>query len=144
MRKVGESKGSSETLVKDALAERLRDEITSGRLRPGLRIVEGTWARKFGVALRPARCAGGVGRAACVGGKTRFLTPGTCHRCDAAGGEEEPVPGTAGRRFGIPSGTLPFIGEFLRVGTLAQDTPAIVCVCTNQGPGKWAEHVGVG
>ena len=50
MRKVGESKGSSETLVKDALAERLRDEITSGRLRPGLRIVEGTWARKFGVA----------------------------------------------------------------------------------------------
>jgi hypothetical protein len=56
----------------------------------------------------------------------------------------EPVRGSAGRGFGVPSGALPSIGEFLLVGTLTQDTPAIVCICTNQGPGKRAEHVGVG
>jgi DNA-binding GntR family transcriptional regulator len=37
-------------LVKHALAERLRAEIVSGALKPGVRIVEGTWGRKFGVA----------------------------------------------------------------------------------------------
>jgi DNA-binding GntR family transcriptional regulator len=36
--------------VKHALAERLRAEIVSGALKPGVRIVEGTWGRKFGVA----------------------------------------------------------------------------------------------
>lgn len=41
---------SGEPLVKHALAERLRAEIVSGALRPGMRIVEGTWGRKFGVA----------------------------------------------------------------------------------------------
>ena len=39
-----------EPLVKHALAERLRAEIVSGALKPGVRIVEGTWGRKFGVA----------------------------------------------------------------------------------------------
>jgi DNA-binding GntR family transcriptional regulator len=41
---------SSEPLVKHTVADRLRVEIASGALRPGVRIVEGTWARKFGVA----------------------------------------------------------------------------------------------
>ena len=37
-------------LVKHNLAERLRQEILSGALQPGMRIVEGKWAAKFGVA----------------------------------------------------------------------------------------------
>lgn len=37
-------------LVKTNLAERLRQEIVNGTLAPGERIVEGTWAVKFGVA----------------------------------------------------------------------------------------------
>jgi DNA-binding GntR family transcriptional regulator len=37
-------------LVKHNLAERLRQEIMSGSLKPGMRIVEGKWAAKFGVA----------------------------------------------------------------------------------------------
>ena len=37
-------------LVKHNLAERLRQEILSGALQPGTRIVEGKWAAKFGVA----------------------------------------------------------------------------------------------
>src|SRR5882757_5615020 len=41
---------AGEPLVKHTLAGQLRDEIVSGALRPGERIVEGTWARKFGVA----------------------------------------------------------------------------------------------
>lgn len=40
----------SEPLVKHALADRLRAEIVSGVLKPGSRIVEGTWGRKFSVA----------------------------------------------------------------------------------------------
>jgi DNA-binding GntR family transcriptional regulator len=40
----------SETLVKHSLASQLRAEIMSGTLRPGVRIVEGTWARRLGVA----------------------------------------------------------------------------------------------
>jgi DNA-binding GntR family transcriptional regulator len=39
-----------EPLVKHALAEWLRAEIVSGALKPGVRIVEGTWGRKLGVA----------------------------------------------------------------------------------------------
>ena len=39
-----------EPLVKHTVAENLRKEIARGGLRPGMRIVEGTWARKFGVA----------------------------------------------------------------------------------------------
>jgi DNA-binding GntR family transcriptional regulator len=41
---------TSEPLIKHTVAARLREEIASGRLRPGMRIVEGTWARKLGVA----------------------------------------------------------------------------------------------
>jgi DNA-binding GntR family transcriptional regulator len=41
---------SAEPLVKHTVADCLRKEIASGNLRPGVRIVEGTWARKFGVA----------------------------------------------------------------------------------------------
>ena len=39
-----------EALVKHTVADRLRAEIASGGLRPGARIVEGTWARRIGVA----------------------------------------------------------------------------------------------
>lgn len=41
---------ATEGLVKHNLAERLRHEILSGALKPGMRIVEGKWAAKFGVA----------------------------------------------------------------------------------------------
>ena len=41
---------ASGSLVKSALADRLRDEISSGALPPGVRIIEGTWGRKPGVA----------------------------------------------------------------------------------------------
>jgi len=40
----------SEALVKHTVADRLRAEIASGGLRPGVRIIEGTWARRIGVA----------------------------------------------------------------------------------------------
>jgi DNA-binding GntR family transcriptional regulator len=40
----------SGSLVKSTLANRLRDEISSGALPPGVRIIEGTWGRKLGVA----------------------------------------------------------------------------------------------
>ncbi len=40
----------SGSLVKSALADRLREEISSGALPPGARIIEGTWGRKLGVA----------------------------------------------------------------------------------------------
>lgn len=43
-------KPSTEPLIKHTVADSLREEIASGNLRPGARIVEGTWARKFGVA----------------------------------------------------------------------------------------------
>ena len=39
-----------EPLVKHTLAEQLRAEIVGGALKPGTRIVEGFWGRKFGVA----------------------------------------------------------------------------------------------
>jgi DNA-binding GntR family transcriptional regulator len=41
---------ATDGLVKDTLANRLRNEIMSGTLQPGMRIVEGKWAAKFGVA----------------------------------------------------------------------------------------------
>src|ERR1700739_452617 len=50
MSKHPNSENNRDTLVKQALAERVREEIIAGRLPPGVRIVEGTWARKFGVA----------------------------------------------------------------------------------------------
>lgn len=50
MRKLTKIDKSGESLIKQELAKRLRLEIVNGALRPGVRIVEGTWARKFGVA----------------------------------------------------------------------------------------------
>jgi DNA-binding GntR family transcriptional regulator len=44
------TKNSGEPLIKLALADQLRKQIVSGALRPGMRIVEATWGRKFGVA----------------------------------------------------------------------------------------------
>jgi DNA-binding GntR family transcriptional regulator len=44
------TENAAEPLVKHAVADRLRSEIANGTLRPGMRIVEGTWARKFRVA----------------------------------------------------------------------------------------------
>ena len=45
----------TERLLKQNLADLLRTEITNGALRPGGRIVEGTWAAKFGVAQASIR-----------------------------------------------------------------------------------------
>ena len=45
----------SPQLVKQGLASDLREEIIRGRLAPGQRIVEGHWARKFGVAQTSVR-----------------------------------------------------------------------------------------
>lgn len=45
----------NEPLVKDSLAERLREEIVSGALKPGARIVEGVWGRTLGVAQASIR-----------------------------------------------------------------------------------------
>lgn len=42
-------------LIKHSLATKLRREIVEGRLTPGQRIVEGLWARKFGVAQTSVR-----------------------------------------------------------------------------------------
>ena len=44
-----------ESLVKHALAKRLRLDIVTGRLPPGPRIVEGTLGKKFGVAQGSVR-----------------------------------------------------------------------------------------
>src|ERR1700749_2719203 len=41
---------ASGSLVKSTLADRLREEISSGALPSGTRIIEGTWGRKLGVA----------------------------------------------------------------------------------------------
>jgi DNA-binding GntR family transcriptional regulator len=50
MAKAKKLETTSGSLVKSALANRLRDEISSGALLPGVRIIEGTWGRKLGVA----------------------------------------------------------------------------------------------
>ncbi|WP_263383795.1 GntR family transcriptional regulator [Granulicella arctica] len=50
MRKPKQADPSGETLIKYELASSLRQEIVNGALLPGVRIVEGTWARKFSVA----------------------------------------------------------------------------------------------
>jgi DNA-binding GntR family transcriptional regulator len=49
------SPDSSGPLVKDTVADRLRAHIASAALRPGMRIVEAFWARKFGVAQASIR-----------------------------------------------------------------------------------------
>lgn len=45
----------SSLLIKQTLAKKLRDEIIRGRLAPGERIIEGSWARRFGVAQTSVR-----------------------------------------------------------------------------------------
>src|SRR5258708_9102347 len=55
MKKIAAVHDPSGMLVKDSVADRLRAEIGSGGLRPGVRIVEGHWARKFGVAQASIR-----------------------------------------------------------------------------------------
>lgn len=44
-------------MVRDSVALRLRDQIIGGQLRPGERIVEGTWAKRLGVAQSSIRDA---------------------------------------------------------------------------------------
>ena len=55
MKKLAPTHQAGVALVKDTVADRLREEIASGVLRPGVRIVEGAWARKFGVAQASIR-----------------------------------------------------------------------------------------
>jgi len=55
MKKLAPTHQAGVALVKDTVADRLREEIASGALRPGVRIVEGAWARKFGVAQASIR-----------------------------------------------------------------------------------------
>jgi DNA-binding GntR family transcriptional regulator len=45
----------SSLLIKQTLAKKLREEIIRGRLAPGQRIIEGSWARTFGVAQTSVR-----------------------------------------------------------------------------------------
>jgi DNA-binding GntR family transcriptional regulator len=47
--------GQSSLLIKQSLAAKLKEEILEGRLVPGQRIVEGFWAKKFGVAQTSVR-----------------------------------------------------------------------------------------
>src|SRR5580692_12491353 len=47
--------GQNSQLIKQSLAENLKQEIIKGRLAPGQRIVEGFWAKKFGVAQTSVR-----------------------------------------------------------------------------------------
>jgi DNA-binding GntR family transcriptional regulator len=46
---------ASGTLIKEHLANGLKEAITSGRLAPGERVIEGRWARQFGVAQASVR-----------------------------------------------------------------------------------------
>jgi DNA-binding GntR family transcriptional regulator len=54
-KKVSATRNASVVLVKDTVADRLRAEIATGALRPGIRIIEGAWARKIGVAQASIR-----------------------------------------------------------------------------------------
>ncbi len=45
----------SRVFVKEHLAAQIKEEIIHGRLHPGQRVVEGRWARKFGVAQASVR-----------------------------------------------------------------------------------------
>jgi len=47
--------GTESPLIKQNLAWQLREEILTGRIPPDGRIVEGTWARRFGVAQTSIR-----------------------------------------------------------------------------------------
>ena len=55
MKKASAARNVSVALVKDTVADRLRAEIASGALRPGIRIIEAAWARKIGVAQASIR-----------------------------------------------------------------------------------------
>jgi DNA-binding GntR family transcriptional regulator len=55
MPKPNQNANGAGSLVKHALAERLRDEIVAGRIAPGVRIVEGTWGKKLGAAQASVR-----------------------------------------------------------------------------------------
>ena len=55
MPKSSKFQAASSSLLKSSLAKRLRDEISSGALPPGTRIIEGTWGRKLGVAQGSVR-----------------------------------------------------------------------------------------
>jgi len=46
---------ATDGLVKNTLAEQLRQQILAGNLKPGERIVEGKWATRFGVAQASIR-----------------------------------------------------------------------------------------
>lgn len=46
---------ATDDLVKNTLAEKLRQQILAGNLKPGERIVEGKWAGRFGVAQASIR-----------------------------------------------------------------------------------------
>lgn len=46
---------ATDGLVKNTLAEQLRQQILTGNLKPGERIVEGKWAARFGVAQASIR-----------------------------------------------------------------------------------------
>jgi DNA-binding GntR family transcriptional regulator len=50
MARIAQSDAEAGPLIKSVLADRLRQEISSGALKPGVRIIEGTWGRKLGVA----------------------------------------------------------------------------------------------
>jgi DNA-binding GntR family transcriptional regulator len=55
VKKASATRNDGVALVKDTVADRLRAEIASGALRPGIRIIEGAWARKIGVAQASIR-----------------------------------------------------------------------------------------
>ena len=52
---INSSQDDPSLLVKQSLAAKLREEIIRGQLAPGQRIIEGYWARKFGVAQTSVR-----------------------------------------------------------------------------------------
>src|SRR5437763_5891783 len=47
---VNESSDPARGLLKENVAQRLREEILAARIAPGEKIVEGKWAREYGVA----------------------------------------------------------------------------------------------
>ena len=53
--KVAEMIADPDRLLKQTVAARLRDEIMHGALKPGERVVEGTWARRLKVAQGSVR-----------------------------------------------------------------------------------------
>ena len=52
---IADTLSDASLLIKQSLAAKLREEIIEGHLAPGQRIIEGYWARKFGVAQTSVR-----------------------------------------------------------------------------------------